>query len=99
MLALSMAAIDFLLLKHRMKGGGVKFRKSVATHEVAIMNGLIGREIQCPYCGEMITVMLDCSVSSQEYIEDCQVCCRPINFVVSVLGDDDVNVVVNTDSD
>ena len=34
--------------------------------------------LQCPYCGEQIHVLVDCSVESQEYIEDCSVCCRPI---------------------
>lgn len=36
----------------------------------------------CPYCGEQISVLLDSSEIGQEYIEDCQVCCRPIVFVV-----------------
>jgi len=39
-------------------------------------------EIQCPYCGEPIEVVVDGSVSRQQYIEDCSVCCRPI--VISV---------------
>lgn len=39
-------------------------------------------EISCPWCGEQNTVFLDLSVSSQIYIEDCQVCCRPIQFQV-----------------
>lgn len=34
--------------------------------------------ISCPYCGETVTVLVDTSVDEQEYIEDCQVCCRPI---------------------
>ena len=34
--------------------------------------------IQCPYCWEQIEVVVDCSIRSQEYIEDCSVCCRPI---------------------
>ena len=34
----------------------------------------------CPYCGESFTTLLDLSVASQEYIEDCQICCRPILF-------------------
>ena len=34
--------------------------------------------IQCPYCGEEIEILVDCSVQNQEYIEDCDVCCRPI---------------------
>lgn len=41
-------------------------------------------DIQCPYCGEQIEVMVDCSVSRQQYIEDCSVCCRPI--VISVVA-------------
>lgn len=44
--------------------------------------------IGCPYCGETIHVVIDCSVPDQEYIEDCQVCCRPINFNVAVFDDD-----------
>ena len=44
-------------------------------------------EICCPYCGEIIEVVVDLSVPSQEYVEDCSVCCRPI--VMSVLADDD----------
>ena len=38
---------------------------------------------QCPYCWEEISVLLDPSVSKQTYIEDCEVCCRPIEFRVS----------------
>ena len=41
-------------------------------------------EIQCPYCGETIEIMVDPSVESQSYIEDCSVCCRPINLTVTV---------------
>lgn len=51
------------------------------------MNGLEERAVQCPYCGETITVLIDCSVPHQTYIEDCQVCCHPITF--DVLIDDD----------
>lgn len=41
-------------------------------------------EIDCPYCGERIVVLVDTSAGDQEYIEDCQVCCRPINLFVSL---------------
>jgi hypothetical protein len=41
-------------------------------------------EIECPYCGERITLLVDCSVGSQEYIEDCQVCCQPINLCITI---------------
>lgn len=36
----------------------------------------------CPYCGEMIELTVDCSLAAQEYIEDCRVCCRPIEIAV-----------------
>jgi hypothetical protein len=35
-------------------------------------------EVRCPYCGEVNEITLDPgSGSEQEYVEDCQVCCRP----------------------
>lgn len=36
---------------------------------------------QCPYCWEEISMLLDPSVS-QTYIEDCEVCCNPIEIHV-----------------
>jgi len=33
---------------------------------------------QCPYCWEQISMLLDVSVASQTYVEDCEVCCNPI---------------------
>ncbi|HEY9255010.1 MAG TPA: CPXCG motif-containing cysteine-rich protein [Stenotrophomonas sp.] len=44
-------------------------------------------DIQCPYCGEWIGIVVDASVDEQSYVEDCQVCCRPIQLDVRV--DDD----------
>lgn len=41
------------------------------------------RRVGCPYCGESIEILLDASVPDQQYIEDCSVCCRPINISVS----------------
>lgn len=42
--------------------------------------------LQCPYCWQQIGVIVDCSVSSQEYIEDCSICCRPIVISVTCSG-------------
>ena len=39
--------------------------------------------LTCPYCGEPLTVTVDCSAGSQAYIEDCEVCCRPIEFLMA----------------
>lgn len=36
--------------------------------------------VLCPYCGESFTTQIDISAGDQDYIEDCQVCCRPILF-------------------
>ena len=41
---------------------------------------LVERKIECPFCAESITILLDASEGAQEYIEDCQVCCRPIQI-------------------
>ena len=34
----------------------------------------------CPHCWQEISVVLDLSVEQQSYIEDCEVCCRPIQI-------------------
>jgi transcription elongation factor Elf1 len=34
----------------------------------------------CPRCGERISLLLDLSVAEQEYIEDCEVCCCPLEI-------------------
>jgi hypothetical protein len=41
-------------------------------------------EVICPYCGEAITLLLDLSVESQSYIEDCSVCCQPMTVSYQV---------------
>jgi len=58
------------------------------------MNKVVSCDVHCPYCGETIEVLIDCSVPEQNYIEDCEVCCRPINLDVSVdeTGEPIVNV-------
>ena len=38
---------------------------------------------QCPYCWENISMLVDTSVSFQKYIEDCEVCCNPIQITAS----------------
>lgn len=58
------------------------------------MDELISSEVQCPYCGEYFEVLVDGSVPHQKYIEDCEVCCRPINFDVSVAEEGEVSVTV-----
>ena len=40
----------------------------------------------CPYCGEQVETTLDLSAGDQTYVEDCQVCCQPIVFVLQIHG-------------
>ncbi|MBB1384826.1 CPXCG motif-containing cysteine-rich protein [Pseudoalteromonas sp. SG45-5] len=58
------------------------------------MNQLTERTIECPYCGEAIDILIDASDLNEQYIEDCQVCCKPINFLVSHNVDDELIVNV-----
>ncbi|PIP72161.1 MAG: CPXCG motif-containing cysteine-rich protein [Nitrospinae bacterium CG22_combo_CG10-13_8_21_14_all_47_10] len=44
----------------------------------------------CPHCGQSISVLLDLSVPSQEYIEDCEICCRPIEIRYEVSADGEI---------
>ena len=55
--------------------------------------------MDCPYCGEPIDLLIDDSVEHQEYIEDCPVCCRPINVEVSIGDDDEIQLSCSTDTD
>lgn len=36
----------------------------------------------CPYCGAEISMLLDPSIRQQRYIEDCEVCCNPIQVTL-----------------
>lgn len=43
--------------------------------------------IVCPYCSEAITIAVDPGGgSSQQYVEDCEVCCRPWSVNVQFVG-------------
>lgn len=63
------------------------------------MHQLIEKPIHCPYCGEVIQVLIEPSDISQQYIEDCQVCCKPINFIISEDHHGGVNVHVYSDDE
>ena len=44
--------------------------------------------VACPYCGETNEIALDPgSGARQDYVEDCQVCCRPWQVAVSYAAD------------
>jgi len=41
----------------------------------------------CPYCFAPISMLLDPSVAAQTYVEDCEVCCHPIEVTYTADGD------------
>jgi hypothetical protein len=55
--------------------------------------------ISCPYCGEAITILVDDSIEEQQYIEDCQVCCRPIEIRVRVSADGSCQVEARNENE
>jgi hypothetical protein len=36
--------------------------------------------VSCPYCGEAFETSADVSAGPSEYVEDCQICCQPIEM-------------------
>lgn len=53
----------------------------------------------CPYCGEKIELLVDGSAGNQEYIEDCQVCCRPINVIMAVDERGEIDVFLSAENE
>ena len=47
--------------------------------------------VQCPYCWEHIEIEVEARNEAQSFIQDCSVCCRPIQFEVT-MGDEGVEV-------
>jgi hypothetical protein len=48
----------------------------------------------CPFCAEPITIVVDFSAGSQVYIEDCEVCCQPMEVTVATNAGGDRSVQV-----
>tara|TARA_R110002049_G_scaffold279626_3_gene458634 strand:+ start:1808 stop:2005 length:198 start_codon:yes stop_codon:yes gene_type:complete len=63
------------------------------------MNKIIESSISCPYCGEDINVLIETMDENQEYIEDCQVCCRPITFDITVAFDGHSEISVRDENE
>lgn len=62
------------------------------------MQSLEQMTIDCPYCGESMEIEVDCSAGDQEYIEDCQVCCCPIQLTV-ILGGEQPQIIVRHENE
>lgn len=57
------------------------------------------KTVSCPYCGESISILVDDSLPQQNYVEDCQVCCRPIVLDVFVDQDGDIAVTARDENE
>ena len=55
--------------------------------------------ISCPYCGERLEIIIDFSVRRQKYIEDCQVCCKPISLSICVNDEGQPSVEVRSEDE
>lgn len=55
--------------------------------------------ILCPYCGESIDILVDCTIDSQEYVEDCEVCCSPIKLNIQTGGHQGVEVTAHRENE
>jgi len=55
--------------------------------------------LSCPCCGESISVLIDDSLPEQSYVEDCEVCCRPIVLGISVEINGEVAVSARSENE
>jgi Cysteine-rich CPXCG len=60
------------------------FEPGSAVNDPGVASGIQFASVQCPYCGESFDTQVDTSSGSTQYIEDCQVCCQPIEFSLEV---------------
>ncbi len=60
---------------------------------------ITSERVQCPYCGESFEALIDTTVDEQQYIEDCEICCRPITFLVEVDSEGRAQVVTRHEDD
>lgn len=53
-------------------------------------------EVECPYCGELVTIALDPDEGHlSQYVEDCEVCCRPWQVRVEYDADGHADVALH----
>jgi len=43
---------------------------------------MVEADVACPHCGESFPLLVDTSIDEQFLVEDCSVCCRPINLTI-----------------
>jgi hypothetical protein len=61
----------------------------------ALLTSHMEHFFSCPYCWQEISMVLDPAVKSQTYVEDCEVCCHPIQIRYSFEDGDIVDFEAN----
>jgi hypothetical protein len=57
-----------------------------------------GQTVSCPYCGEPTCVAVDPDGgSSQRFVSDCEVCCRPMELRVTIGSDGAAAIQASTE--
>lgn len=63
------------------------------------MDALFETTVDCPYCGAQFSTLIDTSAGDSDYIEDCAVCCQPIEFHLRIEHDGSVQVIAGRGDD
>jgi hypothetical protein len=66
---------------------GYQITRIAPTDGCAVIYFSMEHSFMCPYCGEEISMVLDTSVQRQTYVEDCEVCCNPIEINYAIEDD------------
>lgn len=51
--------------------------------------------LNCPYCGQDNTLVIDSSAGSQSFVTDCEVCCRPFEVRVECEDGELLSITAN----
>jgi hypothetical protein len=46
--------------------------------------------VLCPFCGQPVELLIDTTLPHQEYVEDCEVCCRPMVVSIDATADEPI---------
>lgn len=60
---------------------------------------ILEQAFNCPYCGETISTLVDLSEGDHHAIEDCSVCCRPIELLIETDGETLLRFAVGRDDE
>ncbi|WP_424567109.1 CPXCG motif-containing cysteine-rich protein, partial [Thiothrix litoralis] len=47
----------------------------------------------CPYCYSAFSTEIDITAGSQDYYEDCQICCNPIQLFIHIDADGEITSI------